>query len=289
MVQSMTGYSRLQYDVADTVFCWELKSVNHRYLDCSFRLPEMFRFLEPSLRECLRGKLHRGKIDCSLKIIELGPEFQKITINESMVKSLLAVGRELSDKHQIANDLTVSQILNKSDMLQVSATDTEKHVDILIGVFNKAVQELITVRQSEGSALKGFIKSRIKSLDEEVLLVSAATDDSRKNAREKLLRRLDDLNLSVADSRIEQEIALIIARLDVSEEIDRLKAHLHEVLRVLESNSEPVGKRLDFLMQELNREANTLSSKSDTFAVTNHAVELKILVEQMREQTQNIE
>ncbi|AHE66429.1 YicC/YloC family endoribonuclease [Legionella oakridgensis] len=288
MTHSMTAFSRAQNQVGSTMICWELKSVNHRYLEASFRLPESFRFLEADLRQQLRGQISRGKLECLLKLSDAATEQQNVVINEGLMKALLGVGEKLSMEQQLANDLTVGWILSWPGVVQLSQPETEtlhQHIEYL---FQEALQQFLEARATEGEGLRNFIKTRLSMLNDEIKQTRELVESLPSQTREKLLSRLQGLQLDVSESRFEQEIALMLTRLDVSEELDRLQIHVDEVARVLQSG-EAVGRRLDFLMQELNREANTLGSKSDSAALTQHAVEMKVLIEQMREQIQNIE
>jgi uncharacterized protein (TIGR00255 family) len=284
----MTAFARMQNQLGNNVFCWELKSVNHRYLDVSFRLPEPFRFLENNLRNQLRGQLQRGKLECQLKVNDLTGENQTITLNEGLVKALLNAAHSLASSHQIADDLTVSHLLTWPGVVQSSQPDMSALEKQIEASFQEALTQLVAVRLAEGTILKEHIKSRAYLLQEEISCARNQVALLAEQSKEKLLNRLRAIQLEVIDARIEQEIALMLARLDVSEELDRLETHVQEVARTLDRD-EAAGRRLDFLMQELNREANTLSSKSDSIVLTQHAVQMKVLIEQMREQIQNIE
>lgn len=288
MTHSMTAFSRVQNQHGPSLLCWELKSVNHRYLDVSFRLPESLRFLEANLRNLLRGQVGRGKLECQLKFNDMAGENQSMLINESLVNALLEASGKLAANQQLANDLTVSHVLGWPGVVQISQPDIHSLSELVEQLFKDALSQLQEARLLEGNVLKEYVKARLDMLNEEVRQTREQVALIATQTREKLLRRLQDLQLGVNESRIEQEIALMLARLDVSEELDRLQTHVNEVERTLDSH-ESVGRRLDFLMQELNREANTLSAKSDSAVLTLHAVQMKVLIEQMREQIQNIE
>jgi uncharacterized protein (TIGR00255 family) len=288
MTNSMTAFSRVQRQLGTTTLFWELKSVNHRYLDVSFRLPESFRFLEINLRNILRGQVHRGKLECQFKFSDSAGENHSVVINESLVNSLLKAGMELASGNQLANDLTVSHLLSWPGVIQTSPQDMENLYLQAEGLFQDAITDLLASRLNEGNVLKQYVKSRLTKMNEEIAGARENVSTASKQSREKLLAKLNELQFDVADSRVEQEIAMLLTKLDLSEELDRLQSHVDEVFRTLDMD-EPVGRRLDFLMQELNREANTLSSKSDTIALTQHSVQMKVLIEQMREQIQNIE
>lgn len=288
MTHSMTAFARVERQLDDGIFCWEIKSVNHRYLDVSFRLPEAFRFLEPSLRSLMRDKVSRGKLECQLKFQDLSANRQSMLINEKLVSVLLETSDKLSSDFTIANDLSLTNILNWPGVVEVEKPDTDILGSQIETVFVQALSQLIAVRQVEGEALKVQVRNRLIKLGEEIEKSSKQISLLNAQRRDKLLTRLHSLNLEVDNTRVEQELALLIARADVSEELDRLKIHVQEVANALKG-VEVAGRRLDFLMQELNREANTLSSKSDDIALTQSAIEMKVLIEQMREQIQNIE
>ncbi|OCH96982.1 YicC family protein [Legionella jamestowniensis] len=288
MTHSMTAFARVQRQLDVGVFCWEIKSVNHRYLDVTFRLPDSFRFLETSLRALVRDKVNRGKVECQLKFQATVSCDQSVLINEKLVNELLEVGDKLATNKFLANDLSVSTILTWPGVIDVTQPDAEVLAQQAKQLFEETLTQLLMARKEEGLALKKQIVTRLEKLDNEIKTSMHLVANTAEQARDKLLTRLNTVQLAIDSTRIEQEIALLIARADVSEELARLQIHVKEVAKILE-NTEASGRRLDFLMQELNREANTLSSKSDSIALTQSAVEMKVLIEQMREQIQNIE
>lgn len=288
MIQSMTAFARVQKQIDSGQLCWEIRSVNHRYLDVSFRLPESFRFLETALRTSLRDKISRGKLECQLKYQDTGSDNQSMLINKGLVNALVEIGAQLSASHQLPNDLTVGKILLWPGVVQVSTPDLEEIGQNALCLFDEAIEQLKNVRSTEGSALKEHVLGRLQDLGREVERSRGIVSTQTNQVKDKLLTRLHAVQLEVSESRMEQEIALILTRLDVSEELDRLQTHINEVSRTLNCDK-IAGRRLDFLMQELNREANTLGSKSDSVELTQSAVEMKVLIEQMREQIQNIE
>ena len=288
MIYSMTAFARTQKQVSGSQLCWEIRSVNHRYLEASFRLPESFRFLESALRNALRDKINRGKLECQLKFQDNNAENQSMIINTGIVNALVDLSSKLSSEHHLVNDLSVSNVLSWPGVVQAAQFDIESLGQQIILLFKDAVDQLTQARATEGTALKQHIEHRLSSLDRELNYAKSLVSNVAQESKEKLLTRLKMIQLEVPEGRIEQEIALLLARLDVSEELDRLQTHIKEVARALEGDSS-AGRRLDFLMQELNREANTLSSKSDSVELTQRAIEMKVLIEQMREQIQNIE
>tara|TARA_Y100000588_G_C14077946_1_gene848813 strand:- start:17 stop:874 length:858 start_codon:yes stop_codon:yes gene_type:complete len=285
----MTAFSRAQIQNDSVTLCWEIKSVNHRYLEASFKIPDGFRHLEHACRSHFKNIVSRGKLDCQLKINWTCQKPQTILLNEPLVEGLIKAGKQLSSDYLIPDDLTVSQILAWPDVVKTTEPDEGMIAQSVLTLFQEAMTELYKVREQEGQKLEQFIETRLEKLLKEVDLAQESVSHLSKNNKVKLQKRLDELELTtVIESKIEQEIALMLARLDVSEELDRLRAHIDEVSKVIKRQG-AVGRRLDFLMQELNREANTLSSKSDSPELTRQAVEMKVLIEQMREQIQNIE
>lgn len=288
MVQSMTAFARSQAQVNGLELVWELRSVNHRYLDVSFRLPESFRYLEPELRTLLRDKLSRGKLECQLKYQNTSSDNQAMLINKGIVNALLQASAELLESQPLENDLSVSKVLAWPGVLQVQEADMDALGKQVLSSFEKALLQAVQVRASEGLALKKVIDDRLQSLVQEVSKAKTLVAKLQAQIKAKLQERIKMLELELAEQRLDQEIALILTRMDVTEELDRLETHCQEVNRCL-AHDKVAGRRLDFLMQELNREANTLSSKSDSVELTQSAVEMKVLIEQMREQIQNIE
>lgn len=288
MTHSMTAFAKEQVIYGAQQFCWELKSVNHRYLDVSFRLPEAMRSLEIPLRQALQGQISRGKLECHLKVTNGEGKLPAIKVDKGLVQALLGVADHLHTTHQLANDLTVSHLLAWPGVVLSDQEDGARTQQCIIELFNQAVTQLAEVRLTEGKRLKDCLETRIHCLQQEITAIQGEVTSFPARAREKLQKRLEQLQCEVISDRVEQELALMLTKLDVAEEIDRIKIHMQEVLRALNSDV-ACGRHLDFLMQELNREANTLCAKSDCAVLTQHAVQMKVIIEQMREQVQNIE
>ena len=288
MIRSMTAFARAQKQLDLGLLCWEIRSVNHRYLDASFRLPEAFRFLEPQLRQVFKESIYRGKLECQLKYQDNNTQSESMLINMSTVNTIVDLGNQLAASHQLANDLNVSKILAWPGVIQVAQCDMEDVGQHVLSLFSEAVAQLGQSRDAEGLALKHHIETRLQALDVEINRAKILIKSMSSHCKDKLLTRLHAVQMDVPDGRIEQEIALLLTRLDVTEELDRLQTHVVEVNKAL-NIAHSAGRRLDFLMQELNREANTLSSKSDSVELTQSSIEMKVLIEQMREQIQNIE
>lgn len=288
MTHSMTAFARAECQLDTSLLCWELKSVNHRYLDITFRLPESLRFLEATLRTRLRGQLHRGKLECHLKVDDKLGGNHGIKLNHQFVKTLLEAHAQLTLHYPLVDDLAVSHVMAWPGVVEDRQADSEALAPHVEQLFQTALTQLSSARLAEGRSLREHVKTRIEMLHDEIKHARTLIDGLSVQTREKLLLRLKQVQLEVDEGRIAAEIALLLARLDVSEELDRLQTHLNEVAQSLETE-DVAGRKLDFLMQELNREANTLASKSDNVVLTQHAVQMKVLIEQMREQIQNIE
>ena len=288
MTHSMTAFSRQQADNQWGSLTWEIRSVNHRYLEVSIRLPENFRGLETSLREKLRQKLKRGKVDCQLHFQKFETGTSELHIDKELVKNLLDAGSQIHKLIKTASQLNTIDILKWPGVIADQRIDTGVFEEQATQLFDQTIDGLISARKREGEALQLQLSNRIESIKKIVSSIKSKMPDIIFNQRQALLNRLIELKAELDPMRVEQEIVLLAQKADVDEELDRLNSHLHEVERIVESTGQK-GRRLDFLMQELNREANTLSSKSVVAETTLNAVELKVLIEQMREQIQNIE
>lgn len=281
-IRSMTAFARTENED----FVWEVRSVNHRYLDISFRVPENFRHLEAALRTLCRGKAHRGKLDCTLKITGAASA-GLIEINENLVLSLKEALGKVSALSGLAPSMSAFQLMKWPGVILTEGGEDELRQSILAG-FSESLDALVEMREREGAELAAAISTK---MDEAEKLVAEARKEAPRieaSHADKLRQRIESLDVETDPGRLETELVIMAQKLDVMEELDRLDAHIAEVRRNL-NQPEPVGRRLDFLMQELNREANTLSSKAAAASATHHAVELKVIIEQMREQVQNIE
>ncbi|MCC6136064.1 MAG: YicC family protein [Candidatus Contendobacter sp.] len=287
MLRSMTAFARHEQTSAWGAITWELRSVNHRYLEASIRLPEMLRSLETPARERIAAVLSRGKVEGTLKL-QTASAAPAITLNEPMVERLLAVAGELEHRMGPGTGLALIDVLRWPGVIHEPEPDLVAIQQAILDSLDAALAELVATREREGERTAELLRQRCAAIRVQVKLVRGRRPEVLARWRDKLLSRLTDIAVDADPGRLEQELALIAQRLDVDEELDRLDTHLDEIEAVLK-RKEPVGRRLDFLMQELNREANTLSSKSADSDTTRAAVELKVLIEQMREQIQNIE
>lgn len=288
MIRSMTAFASTQRRSEYGELVWELRSVNHRYLEVHARLPEELRTLEPVLRERLAQRLGRGKLDCTLRYKPEAGVNTQLQINESLAGQLLAAVEQMRARMPTSRDAAIMDVLRWPGVIETREQDLGPVQTAAVELLEQAIDSLIENREREGARLAELIRARCNAM--RVLVERArkrmpvVIDGLRTRLRKRLLELGDELD----KDRIEQEMALLAQKLDIDEEMDRLTTHLDEVERVLEQD-EPVGRRLDFLMQELNREANTLGSKSGDSETTSISVEMKVLIEQMREQVQNIE
>ncbi|WP_439101951.1 YicC/YloC family endoribonuclease [Congregibacter sp.] len=285
-LHSMTAFAR-EAETSPITLIVELRSVNHRYLDCHFKLPDSLRALETRLRDTIAKTIRRGKVDCQIRVVDSESK-DTLEINEDRLATVLAaldkVGK-LSDSIAPTDALALLQFpgVCNAERVEESAIQSTAW-----SRFEAALANLQESRAREGQQLEAFLRRRLDAIEKEVAALREALPALRARQEERLRRRLEELEQPLDEGRIEQELVMLLQKADVDEELDRLEAHIEETKRILDKGG-PCGRRLDFLMQELNREANTLSSKATTSSTTQSAVELKVLIEQMREQVQNIE
>ncbi|GKV77173.1 YicC/YloC family endoribonuclease [Pectobacterium brasiliense] len=287
MIRSMTAYARREIKGNWGSAAWELRSVNQRYLETYLRLPEQFRSLEPVARERIRARLTRGKIECNLRF-ELDPSAQSaLILNEKLAKQLVNAANWVKMQSD-EGEINPVDILRWPGVMSAEEQDLDAISAELLTALEGALDDFIAARESEGNALKALIEQRLAGVSAEVVKVRAQMPNILLWQRERLQSKLEDAQVQLENNRLEQELVLMAQRIDVAEELDRLDAHVKETYKILKKE-EAVGRRLDFMMQEFNRESNTLASKSINADVTASAIELKVLIEQMREQIQNIE
>jgi uncharacterized protein (TIGR00255 family) len=288
MIRSMTAFARKESLAEWGLVVWELRSVNHRYLECAVRLPETLRSLEIGVRERVGKYLGRGKVECNLKLQADTRVAEHISLNLPLAERLLAIAAELGPLLGSGAGMQLGDVLRWPGVVNEAEANLDKIGVPVLDALEEALVEMLKVRESEGSRITEMILQRCDAMQDNIRDVRKRRPQVLVRLRDKLLMRLSELPVEADLGRLEQEMAIMSQRLDVEEELDRLDSHLVEIRQVLE-REEPVGRRLDFLMQELNREANTLASKSADTETTRVAVELKVLIEQMREQVQNIE
>lgn len=288
MVKSMTAFARREESGDWGSLVWELRSLNHRYLELTVRMPEEFRGLESVIRGKVSKKLNRGKVECNLRYQAEHSGLAAAELNHSAVAHLVTLCAQVEAKLPDAAPIRATDLLSFPGVLKESKADVHQLGKMIVSKFDLALDELVETRQREGERIEVFLQQRCDAIRTSVLQVRERRPQLLAGVRERLLNRLEEIRSDLDPQRLEQEMVLLTQKLDVDEELDRLDAHVAELIDVLQ-RKEPVGRRLDFLLQELNREANTLGSKSADTATTAIAVDLKVVIEQMREQVQNIE
>ncbi len=288
MVASMTGYARESVEAPWGSATWEVRSVNHRFLDVSLRMPEELRALEGTARERVAARLKRGKVDCTLRLETRPGGGQGLAVNAALLEELLGALREVGERQAGLAPPSALDLLRWPGILDSGAPELDDLRPVLLTALDTAIGRLAEMREGEGAALGEGLASRCEQAGALVTRLRERIPDIIAEQTTRLKLRIDELAVDADPGRIEQEVALLSNRMDVAEEMDRLEAHIGEVARTLHKG-EPVGRRLDFLLQEMNREANTIGSKSAHVDSTGISIELKVLIEQMREQVQNIE
>ncbi len=287
MIRSMTAFASAESETAHGNLGIELRSVNHRYLELSPRLPEDLRSFEPQLRETLAARLSRGKVDVTVRLKQAATRASSLVVDDELVARLADAAQALSARFP-ALRVDFTTVLNWPGVLRDQGADAEGLRAAATDLLEQVLADFIATREREGERLAGFLRDRLAGIEAIVAGVREHLPEVRAAARARLEQRLAEIKQPVDPGRIEQELVLQLQRLDVDEELDRLTSHIAEARRIF-GLKEAVGRRLDFLMQEFNREANTLGSKAADPRTTKAAVELKVLIEQMREQVQNLE
>ncbi len=288
MLHSMTGFARESAETDIGTLTWELRAVNHRYLDVQFKLPEDLRPKEQAFRQQASGTLGRGKVECALYFRRAFDEDNELSIDMELVE---LIGHRISDiTAKLPNVAAVNPIemLRWPGVVQPNELDVEPLFAEAVSLFDTALAAIGKMRSNEGQRIADMLESRCKDIEEISKSVRARMPSVLEATRAKQKERIENLDVEADPARLEVELALIATKIDVDEELDRLDSHLVEIRETMNADK-PVGRRLDFLMQELNREANTLGSKSADTETTKAAVDLKVLIEQMREQIQNVE
>ena len=287
MIYSMTGYAVAARELESAVLNLELRSVNHRYLDIQFRMPDELRVIEPALREALAARLNRGKIECRISYAPT-PGRKGVELEQELLRELVALNARVRAALPAARDLSVSDVLRWPGILGSDTLDVDALRTVCRGLLDEVLEEFAVSRAREGEKLKAMLLERASAIGMRITEVAPRMPQVIAGFQEKLASRLKEALTNADDDRIRQEVALFANKIDVDEELTRLATHITELRRILDQGG-AVGKRLDFLMQELNREANTLGSKAADITITQVSMELKLLIEQMREQIQNIE
>lgn len=284
-VRSMTAFAAAEVATPAGVLACELRAVNHRFLDLGVRLPDELRALEPLLRERVAARVARGKLELTLRLRATAAT--GLQLDAGLLEQLARLAADLAPRFP-ALGADLASLLQYPGLVQARALDPERLQADALALLDRVLDDFIATRSREGERLAGAIAERASAIGRHVAEVRAVLPEIRAHQRQRLLGRAAELAVPIEHARFEQELVLALQRLDVDEELDRLEAHLAELARVL-THPEPAGRRLDFLLQEFNREANTLGSKSADLRTTQASTELKVLIDQMREQAQNIE
>jgi len=288
MIYSMTGYAAVNEELSLGTLGVEVRSVNHRYLDVQCRLPDELRSFEPGMREAVAARLSRGKVECRVGFVKNPASQVSLELNAALLSQLVELDQRVRSRIPGAAGLGVSDVIRWPGIVEANAIPLEQLREHTQSLLERALDEFSASRAREGDKLKAILLDRVKRMEDLVERVKPRIPHLVTAYQERLAARLKDAMAELDEDRIRQELVMFAAKVDVEEELARLVTHLGETRRIL-SNGGAVGKRLDFLMQELNREANTLGSKSVDIDVSQASVELKVLIEQMREQVQNIE
>ncbi|MBE3655645.1 YicC family protein [Vibrio navarrensis] len=288
MIYSMTGYARKEVKSDWGTAVWEIRSVNQRYLETYFRLPEQFRGLEPLLRDRFRQRLARGKVECNLRFEANPAAKSELKINEALANQVIKAAEQVMHMTGELSRINPFQVMQWPGVMETPEQDMDTINKALLAAFDEALAEFIESRGREGDNMKALIEQRLEAISAEVVKVRARMPEILQWQRERLLGKFEEAKIELDASRVEQELILLAQKSDVAEELDRLDSHVKEARNVLKKGG-ACGRKLDFMMQEFNRESNTLASKSIATDITASGVELKVLIEQMREQIQNIE
>jgi uncharacterized protein (TIGR00255 family) len=288
MILSMTGYASQEYNTSSGVLLLELRSVNHRYLELQLKLDDNLRVFEATAREIIQAKLGRGKVDCRLSLVRNNALKASPVLNHSVLQQIAESANTAAQYFPHIQPVNMLEILQMPGVVETAVLDTDALENDLKIVLNTVLQDLIEAKAREGTKLKTIILERLAEIEQHVAKVKPMMPALVKQYQEKLTAKLHEAHASNDDERVRQEMVLFAQRIDVDEELVRLTSHIEEVKRILNTTA-AAGKRLDFLMQEMNREANTLGSKSVAIETSQISMELKVLIEQMREQIQNIE
>lgn len=289
MICSMTAFARAQNQSEYGSLVCEMRSINHRYLETSVHVPDMFNAMEMPIREAIRKLVKRGKLECNIRF---QPSPQKegslFSINTGLVRELSLASAQIAEIFEKSSSFNPTDILRFPGVLEAQTVELEAMKKEILALVNKTTKELVTAREREGEELKQLFLQRLDSMQEQLAKIRERLPLAAQEQQERILKRFNEAKLELDPTRLEQEMLMFVQKIDISEEIDRTETHISEIRRILQQGG-AVGRRLDFLLQELNREANTIASKSVDSIITHAAVEMKVLIEQIREQVQNVE
>ncbi len=288
MLRSMTAFGRREATLDWGTLSWEVRSVNHRYLETSVRLPEELRMLETQVRERVARRVRRGKVECTLRIRSETRVAGELRVNETLAESVIKACHQLESFMMNAARLSPIEVLRWPGVVSEPEQDVQPLQQAALQTLEDVFDDFVASREREGEQIKLMLVTRCDGVETLLAKQREHAPHAFERWKEKLLTRLADIDGEADPGRLEQEMVIVAQKMDVEEELDRLQTHLGEMRRILELD-EPVGRRLDFLMQEFNRESNTLGSKSADAQTTQTAIDLKVLIEQMREQIQNLE
>ncbi len=288
MTQSMTAFATTTVEENNLRFSWELRTVNQRFLDISVRLPTNLRSLETKVRQQTSQFLKRGKVECTLTIQESSQDQQSIQLNIELINQIIAATKQITSLQPSVEPANVLDILSWPGVQQHQNFSSETLEQSILNALKTTLKQLIAMRQREGEQLSTLINDKCNSIKQQTELARKRIPDILQETRKRIIERIQTLELEPEPGRLEQELVYLAQKMDITEELERLDAHIIEVQNSLQQ-TDPVGRRLDFLMQELNREANTIGSKSADISISQASVEIKVLIEQMREQVQNLE
>ncbi|MCE2572663.1 YicC/YloC family endoribonuclease [Motilimonas eburnea] len=287
MIHSMTAYARKQFKGDWGSAVWEIRSVNQRYLETYIRTPEQFRGLEPVIREKLRKRMQRGKLEVNLRFDAAQNNAAELQINQALAGQIIEHAQWVMEEAG-RGQLNPIDVLRWPGVMEAPEQDIDELSKVLLNALDTTIDEFLDARASEGANLKGFIEQRLDEIGAQAAFVRTKMPEVMAWQRERLSNRLAEAQVELEPTRLEQEMVMLAQKVDVAEELDRLDSHISETRNILKKGG-AIGRRLDFMMQEFNREANTLASKSINAEITNASVDCKVLIEQMREQIQNIE
>lgn len=292
MAVSMTGFGRAKSTVGNYDITVEIKSVNNRFFEFSSRIPRAYQFLEEKLKSAVKEKVSRGKIDLNLMIDDITGSDSEITVNDLYVKKYLAAAESLSKKYKIKNDLKISSLITNGEVFKTVKKDIDETSceQAVMSVLNTALENFISMRKAEGEKLKADVLSKADMILEKVKFIESRSEESVNDYKQRLEQKISEIlnNSDFDESRVLTEVAVFADKVAVDEETVRLKSHIAQLCTVMEAN-EPIGRKLDFIVQEMNRETNTIGSKSQSLEITSAVVDMKSEIEKIREQIQNIE
>ncbi len=288
MIYSMTAYARQEIQTNDVAIYWDIRSVNHKYLDLTFKIPEELRNIEHLFRDIIKKNISRGKLDCHLQINIINQDARELAIDENIAKQVITACQKISFSMQSPAVISPLDILNWPGVIKRDCINWENIQELTKTSLQNAIEVLNINKKQEGQALLDIIRERICEMEIQLRLINDLLPNAVHAHREKLVSRLQELSIPYDAGRLEQEMLYLIQKSDIAEELDRLNIHINETNRILNQGG-MIGRRLDFMMQEINREANTLAAKAIEPKISLAAVELKVLIEQIREQSQNLE